>query len=374
MVGSSPSRGAYESPYSRTVGTRADRRYARPGRMGAPDPPGDGGRRPRQDASRRDFRSAQEVIVTERNWPNFERLLGPKALFQSLMENVREIRNRLAHFRGRLDAVQHQALLQARDWLGARPKPPSIATVEEQRLRVEAMKLTVRRGPGTFEPMTGWLEQQQARGRHVRVSFQDIEALLDQPLPAAARQHRSWWANDPSTNRQCLSWMRAGWSVEDIDLAAEEVVFHRTDTVLQQLFFADLLERMKKARPDITRAVKTLPQSWWSWGAGKTGFSFGWVLTGSNALRVELYIDTGSKDENEAAFDRLHQEKEAIEGDLGGPLKWDRLDHRQASRISVSRPHTRITDAPEELEKAKQWTIETTLPFVDALRPRVQAL
>jgi hypothetical protein len=168
--------------------------------------------------------------------------------------------------------------------------------------------------------------------------------------------------------------MRAGWSVEDVDLAAEEVVFHRTDAVLQQLFFADLLERMKRARPDITRATKTQPQSWWTWGAGKTGFSFSWTFTGSSALRVELYIDTGSKDENKAAFDRLREEKEAIEHDFGGSLKWDRLDNRQASRISVSRSHTTITDPPEELEKAKQWAIETTLPFVDALHPRVKEL
>jgi hypothetical protein len=207
----------------------------------------------------------------------------------------------------------------------------------------------------------------------IRVSFEDIDALLGEPLPDSARKHRSWWTNDHTTDVQPLAWLRAGWRVDDVDLTIGEVTFRQTNSVLMQLFFADLLERLKGTRPGITRARKTLPQNWWSFGAGRAGFYFGWVFAQKDKLRVELYIDTGSKERNKAGFDALKEQKKEIEQAIGSTLNWERLNHRRASRISVARP-TLITDPPDELEKAKQWALETTLKFVDAFQPRLKEL
>ena len=52
--------------------------------------------------------------------------------------------------------------------------------------------------------------------------------------------------------------------------------------------------------------------------------------------RVELYIDTPIKANNKALYDRLHAQRAAIESEFGGPLSWQRLDDKRASRISFT--------------------------------------
>ena len=51
------------------------------------------------------------------------------------------------------------------------------------------------------------------------------------------------------------------------------------------------------------------------------------------AARVELYIDTGDAVQNEQIFDQLFSQREAVEEKFGGPLHWERLEGRRASRI-----------------------------------------
>lgn len=328
-------------------------------------------RRPKYEYEELTFGQHIQLIVTEENWPRFEEFLGPKKLFKSLMDRVGEVRNQLAHFRGRLDPVQHRALLHARDWLAFRPKATAMEVLS--RTAIGEADVPLRGRGGKYTPLEEWLESKRSQANRIRLSFQDVEELIREDLPQSAREHRSWWANDSKSHTQSVAWMSAGWRVDDVDLAAEEVVFQQTNSVLMQLFFADLLERLKEARPGLTRATKTYPQNWWNFGAGKTGFSLGWVFTGEDTLRVELYIDTGDKEQNKAAFDALHQQKEAIEREIGTHLSWQRLSDKQASRIALDRP-AKITDPPEKLETAKQWALETMLHFVDALQPRVKEL
>ena len=49
----------------------------------------------------------------------------------------------------------------------------------------------------------------------------------------------------------------------------------------------------------------------------------------------ELYIDRGRKgrDENKQIFAILHGSRAEIEAAFGGPLEWDRLDGKRASRV-----------------------------------------
>jgi hypothetical protein len=128
---------------------------------------------------------------------------------------------------------------------------------------------------------------------------------------------------------------------------------------LRQLFFADLLARLKAARPDITRAERELPQSWWEFGAGRSGFAFAWAFSydvqKQPVLRVELYIDTRDREENNIVFSALLNQRESIEREIGIVLNWQQLEEtkRDACRISLARS-AKITDPPEQLEKTKQ--------------------
>ena len=60
-----------------------------------------------------------------------------------------------------------------------------------------------------------------------RTTFREIESLLGFELPASARLHRPWWANQRGGNghSQALAWSIAGWETADVDMEAETLSF-----------------------------------------------------------------------------------------------------------------------------------------------------
>ncbi len=79
------------------------------------------------------------------------------------------------------------------------------------------------------------------------------------------------------------------------------------------------------------------PERSQSVGVGKHGHWWNYIAL-RDEVRVELYIDFATAAENKAVFDALHARREGIERAYGGPLFWQRLDEKRASRISVSVP------------------------------------
>ena len=314
-----------------------------------------------------------QLIVTEENWAQFETFLGPKALFSQLMEHVGHVRNQLAHFRGRLDPVQYNALSRARDWLSSRPRLHVALDNIQAVIEVPPQETDNGNFTGKMAGLFQFLAGQRGHQGSLGLRFAGIEHLISETLPGVAREHRSWWSNDAGSDPHALAWLKAGWCVEDVDLAKEEVAFKYTKTALMQVFFTELLAKLKHARPGITRATKVSHENWWSFGAGRSGFALGWVFGGDDTLRVELYIDTGNKEQNKAAFDELRGLAGTIEQAIGTNLSWERLDNRRASRIALSRP-ARVTDATQQLEAAQQWALDTMLKFADNFQPLIREL
>ena len=60
----------------------------------------------------------------------------------------------------------------------------------------------------------------------VELTFEAIERLVG-ALPASARTHQAWWANEPEGTRhvQAKAWMNAGREVVSADRARERVRF-----------------------------------------------------------------------------------------------------------------------------------------------------
>jgi CBS domain-containing protein len=328
--------------------------------------------------SRRDYERISlgdhiRLITHEKNWPEFNGVFEPQRMFEELMDQVRRIRNQLAHFRDRLDPVQRQALLQARLWLDSRPKLNQVSGEKQQTVHVTSSDIPTSAVSDKYASLEQFLQRHGDEGPVIRVSFDDIEAVLGEALPSSATTHRSWWNNDPSNHLQARAWLEAGWLVDDVDLAARVVLFRLSNAALYPLFFTDVVERFKKERPGVTRATAVRTDNWWSFSAGRSGFNFGWVLPREPVLRVELYIDLGDQAINKTAFDMIHQQKDAIEQEIGEPLKWERLDERRASRISISRP-TQLVASPEQLEQSKAWAVTLMLKFLDAFQPRIREL
>ncbi|GAA1644532.1 hypothetical protein ACFQY4_11420 [Catellatospora bangladeshensis] len=76
-----------------------------------------------------------------------------------------------------------------------------------------------------YEPLRWFLAGRPEDTREVRMSFAEIEGLVGS-LPRSAREYRPWWAN--SALVQAQSWLAAGWSIDSVNLTAENVVFVRS--------------------------------------------------------------------------------------------------------------------------------------------------
>ena len=63
------------------------------------------------------------------------------------------------------------------------------------------------------------------------LTFSAVEALLGAQLPVSARTQRAWWSNRSKGAVQAAAWMGAGYHVEVLDLAAEQVTFRKPGLV-----------------------------------------------------------------------------------------------------------------------------------------------
>lgn len=140
-----------------------------------------------------------------------------------------------------------------------------------------------------------------------------------------------------------------------------------------EVFFSELLDRVKAQHPNLTRATKAYPQNWFTYPVGRSGFSIATTFAQGNVFRVELYIYMGDQVKNKAAFDALHKDREAIESGIDKPVVWERLDDRQASRIYCS-TNGSIDDDPSRLEELQDWASALVWTLHQVFRPRVQKL
>ena len=95
---------------------------------------------------------------------------------------------------------------------------------------------------------------------------------------------------------------------------------------------------------------------------------------GSSRLRAEVYIDTRDRESTKAVFDDLYRQKPRIEDKIGQELEWDRLDHRQASRISLYYPHEIRVSDEECWPGALSWLVEVMGKMRDAFDPLLREL
>ena len=100
----------------------------------------------------------------------------------------------------------------------------------------------------------------------------------------------------------------------------------------------DLLARAK-LRTSLHAHISPTDYHWVGTSSGTRGLNFNYLIFQTDG-RVELYINQGAgqAEANKKIFDTFRENREAIEAAFGGPLKWDRLDDKQASRVSTPSP------------------------------------
>jgi hypothetical protein len=127
------------------------------------------------------------------------------------------------------------------------------------------------------------------------------------------------------------------------DLDSQTELKHRH--VIRKKFWAKLIQVMN-TKSNLYQNISPSIHGWIGAGCGIRGVSLNFVASKSYG-RAELYIDRGSKEENEFIFDELFAYKEQIEKDFGGPLIWERLEEKRACRIK--------SEAPGNVYDEEQW-------------------
>jgi hypothetical protein len=83
-----------------------------------------------------------------------------------------------------------------------------------------------------YDPLRHYLRQQtQSR---VPMTFQQVEAVIGGPLPASARKHRPWWANDAMGHAHANAWLEEGYRTEQVDMEGEKLVFARATNAAEK--------------------------------------------------------------------------------------------------------------------------------------------
>lgn len=81
-------------------------------------------------------------------------------------------------------------------------------------------------GSSRYDPLRRYLAGRSEPVVHL--SFAEIERIIGGPLPASARRHRPWWANERSGSHvHASAWMGAGRRTANVDLKGGAVDFAR---------------------------------------------------------------------------------------------------------------------------------------------------
>ncbi|MCY4616060.1 MAG: DUF4268 domain-containing protein [Chloroflexi bacterium] len=212
--------------------------------------------------------------------------------------------------------------------------------------------------------------------------------------PDIREEHRDAirWLNEHTTDTVAFFAVRVEvWRIDDslpaprFNVVAEPSGFQRdiVQTTIKpsdrglayQKFFRAFVERLHKEHPGLiyTNPERVRYDSWTTFGAGRSGFELWVAFAEGGRFRVALTITTGDKARNKAAFDELHAQRDAIQGELNEPLKWERLDDWISSRAGAYQDGS-IDSSSERLEELTSWAAELFPMFRAAFEPRIKAL
>lgn len=139
-----------------------------------------------------------------------------------------------------------------------------------------------------------------------------------------------------------------------------------------QDFFDKLRSAVLDMQPGFTRA-KAGPYSSWGLGIGRSGFGMYSAFTIDNKFRVGISIDTGNKEDNDAAFAELKENRLAIEERIGQELVWDPLPDSRVCRIYAAIDGT-IDDGEPKLTDIVKWAASLLIGFREVFGPLVRRI
>jgi Domain of unknown function (DUF4268) len=139
-----------------------------------------------------------------------------------------------------------------------------------------------------------------------------------------------------------------------------------------QAFFQRLIDELRDTH-HFTNARKGQAQSWYSFSSGSRGVKYGAFFTKDSGMVTEIYLDGGDKDRNKRLFDALYEQREGFDRAFGQPLDWQRLEHRQASRICI-RTEGSIAGDESQWDRQLQWMVNHLLRLKQLWEKHMKAI
>lgn len=325
------------------------------------------------------FDEFAEVLLAHPNAPKLAQADGVGEL-RVMLQQVRSARNKLAHFRGELSAEERRTVQFASEWL-ERNLP--VSKVEPPAAPAPIVTLP----PGTTAPpdngddasrgsyslFSAHLKSKDTTLTSLPVTFQEIERILGKPLPRSAFEYRAWWVNDPM-KPQSAAWLEEGWRAVAVNMSERRLTFVRTNERAKKYveFFNSLNTHLENVHGFPTSRITPKGANWQvlaflPWAARTQSASLFATFTRRRELRIELYLDCGSEDQNKQRFDELHARKSDIEAIVGEPLSWERRDGDRACRIAL---HTKAQiESDVQNPKLLDWAVQKAVALYKALGP-----
>lgn len=140
---------------------------------------------------------------------------------------------------------------------------------------------------------------------------------------------------------------------------------------LRLAFWEKVLSALEDAGVSLYANVNPSKDHWLNAGSGLSGVPYTMIFSQKEA-RADLSIGRGSKAENKWLFDRLHEQKDAIEADFGAEFEWLRLDDKKASGIR----HRKEFDGydPDNWPEMIEWLVEHVKRLEKAFGARLKPL
>jgi len=79
-----------------------------------------------------------------------------------------------------------------------------------------------------YLPLEEWIRNQPTTPEQIELTFDQVEAILESPLPKSATKLTTWWTNiQPKIQSHRTAWLNNGWKVSEFDQQARWVKFVR---------------------------------------------------------------------------------------------------------------------------------------------------
>lgn len=136
-------------------------------------------------------------------------------------------------------------------------------------------------------------------------------------------------------------------------------------------FWKYFLDRIK-GKSALFQKINPTMGGWIASGGGIGGIAYNISLK-KNQVSCSLIMSRAVKDENKIVFDGLEKSKDKIEGIIGKPLHWRRLDDKKASEISLEKEGINIYQSGEWPE-ITEFLIDAVNKFEQAFKPLLRPL